>query len=307
MHTLTHTQVEQCSKEDSEHWCNSLNLQTTAPPPHKTMNIEHISSKKRRLNLRAKSQSKHPEYWIQNNLYCLTRTDSAILLSTAGWMNSSLVSAAQKLLKKIVPHQGGFQETSLGTTCGFAIEASEFTQVLHNGSDHWLTISTVGAREAEVFVFDSLYKSVSQSVKNQIAALLSTTAKSIQLNFISVQKQLGGCDCGLFALAYATSLVTGHNPARHVYAQNKMRKHLYNCLKSGEMEMFPLLKDCEQPTIACADSIDVYCTCRMPEIDGIDMVECSKCNEWYHVCCIDVPKQVMEDSCLQWFCHLCIR
>lgn len=93
---------------------------------------------------------------------------------------------------------------------------SEFIQVLHNGNKHCLTISTVGARENEVFIFDRLNESVSQSVKRHIAALLSTTAKSIRLNFISVQKQLGGCDWGLFAIAFATSLASGHIPAHYV-------------------------------------------------------------------------------------------
>ena len=55
----------------------------------------------------------------------------------------------------------------------FDIESNEFTQVLHNGHGHWMTISTVGAREAEVLVYDSLYPSVSSCVKRQVAALLN--------------------------------------------------------------------------------------------------------------------------------------
>ena len=102
--------------------------------------------------------------------------------------------------------------------------------MLHNGSDHWLTISTIGARQDEVFIFDSLYCSVSQSVKNQIAAILATTSKRIQLNFVSVQQQSGGCDCGLFTLAFATTLVSGHNPGHYVFDQRKMRKHLYKLM-----------------------------------------------------------------------------
>lgn len=50
------------------------------------------------------------------------------------------------------------------------------------------------------------------------------------------------------------------------------------------------------------DTIKVYCTCRMPEIDGIDMVQCSRCNEWYHVGCVTVPDQAMEDSGIECFC-----
>jgi len=45
-------------------------------------------------------------------------------------------------------------------------------------------------------------------VKHQIAALLATRSKTIKLSFVDVQKQSGGYDCGLFALAFAT-LVNG--------------------------------------------------------------------------------------------------
>ena len=129
--------------------------------------------------------------------------DGDLILSATGWMNSSIVSETQTLLKKMAPQLGGFQETCLGVSCGYTIETNDLVQVLHNGSDHWLTISTIGARQDEVFIFDSLYCSVSQSIKNQIAAILATTSKRIQLNFVSVQKQSGGCDCGLFTLAFA--------------------------------------------------------------------------------------------------------
>ena len=127
--------------------------------------------------------------------------------------------------------------------------------IKYNGSDHWLTISTIGARQDEVFIFDSLYCSVSQSVKNQIAAILATTSKRIQLNFVSVQKQSGGCDCGLFTLAFATTLVSGHNPGHYVFDQRKMRKHLYKCLDKGHMEMFPHKEVQSHSKIASIDYI----------------------------------------------------
>ena len=49
-------------------------------------------------------------------------------------------------------------------------------RVLHNGCGHWLTVPTVGANCAEVFVFDSLYPSTGSSVKMQISCLLHTHA-----------------------------------------------------------------------------------------------------------------------------------
>ena len=61
-----------------------------------------------------------------------------------------------------------------------------------------------------------------------------------------------------------------------------MRKHLLECLKHKKMDLFPVLKTQRvEMKIKCEDFI-VYCKCRMPEIVGVDMVQCSKCSEWFH-------------------------
>ena len=59
--------------------------------------------------------------------------------------------------------------------------------------------------------------------------------------------------------------------------------------------------------IKCEDFIEVYCKCRMPEIVGVDMVQCGKCSEWFHVHCVNVPSEVMEESNVDWFCYLCVK
>lgn len=61
-------------------------------------------------------------------------------------------------------------------------------------------------------------------MKRQIAALLAAKDESIKLNFVDVQKQSGGCDCGLFALASATALVNNVNPGNYLFDQSKMRE-----------------------------------------------------------------------------------
>ena len=68
------------------------------------------------------------------------------------------------------------QDPCCGLAYAFQIMSDEFIQVLHNG--YWLTISTIGAATDEVFVFDSMYASVSTKVKHQIAALLATQRPS---------------------------------------------------------------------------------------------------------------------------------
>ena len=169
---------------------------------------------------------------------------------------------------------------SFGNPCGmmcFQIETSEFVQILHNGHDHWITISTFGAEEGDVFVYDSLYCSVSSSVKAQIAYLLATKKEKIELKFIDVQLQSGKYDCGLFAVAFATALVHGQQPGKFMFDQQAMRKHLRLCLQNKVMPMFPIKKTRRfVAKVKSVDYIEIYCTCRMPPIPDVEMIECTK-------------------------------
>ena len=278
-----------------------LRQKVSKKPPSEPIDVES-------LQLSSKGQqAKADKTWIHTELYCLLQSDRDILLNPAAWLNDNIVSAVQKLLKQQLPVRNGFQDPCCGLTYAFEIMSDEFIQVLHNGHDHWLTISTIGAAKDEVFVFDSMYASVSTKVKHQIAALLATQTKAIKLSFVDVQKQSGGYDCGLFALAFATALVNGINPGRFLYDQRNMRKHLLECLRNKKMELFPVLKTRRaEMKIKCEDFIEVYCKCRMPEIVGVDMVQCGKCSEWFHVHCVHVPSEVMEESNVDWFCYLCV-
>ena len=48
-----------------------------------------------------------------------------------------------------------------------------------------------------------------------------------------VQQQNNLSDCGVFSIAFATSLVYGQNPMNVTYNVSQMRPHLLNCLKGG--------------------------------------------------------------------------
>ena len=74
----------------------------------------------------------------------------------------------------------------------FDVEPVEFVQILHTGSGHWITVSNIGMKHAEVKVFDSMYKHVPTMVKAQISSLLATEEPAIKMNMMDVQMQSGG-------------------------------------------------------------------------------------------------------------------
>ena len=121
----------------------------------------------------------------------------------------------------------GFQDTCLGLTMAFDIQCGEFIQILHDGHGHWLTISSIGASKevTEIFVYDSTYPSIGTYTKKLIAALVSSQEKKIVIKMMNVQLQAGGCDCGLFAIAFATGLANGIQPGECSFKLDAMRRH----------------------------------------------------------------------------------
>ena len=53
-------------------------------------------------------------------------------------------------------------------------------------------------------------------LNTQIACLLMTQAAEITVRFMNMKKQQGSYDCGIYAIAYATDLVYGQDPASSV-------------------------------------------------------------------------------------------
>ena len=59
-----------------------------------------------------------------------------------------------------------------------------------------------------------------------VADLMQTREKSLTIEFVDVQKQKGSSDCGLFALAFITSICNRQDPTELAYNQSSMRSHL---------------------------------------------------------------------------------
>ena len=198
------------------------------------------------------------------------------------WLTDTIIDAAQKLLKQEVPLQNGFQDVCCGKTCAFDIELTEFTQILHKGK-------VTGWQSA----------SVSSCVKRQITALLATKHSIITLKHMDIQMQSGTYNCGPFAIAFATALVQGEHPGKLLCNQDSMKQHLIKCLELGEITMFPVKQTrWNAGRVKSEDIIEVHCSCRMPKVPRVDMIECSSCNKWFHFpLCVSVPQKATARVC----------
>ena len=255
----------------------------------------------------AKQEYPTTKKWIKN--YGLTRRHKKILDSSTKWLDDDLINASQKILAKQFEYKfggAGFQTTLNGLCGNYTVETEEFIQILHTGSDHWLVITTIGTKHPEVLVYDSLYATVGDHVKSQIASLLCTQDHAIQLKFVNVVKQAGGFDCGVFAIAYATTLCLGESPGKYSFHQAKMRSHLKQCLENEHFTMFPTIKERRHTgnNIISQVHVPVYCSCRMPAMNP--MIRCHSCHEWFHVGpCVKVTPKQMKDRKFKWNCTAC--
>ena len=139
--------------------------------------------------------------------------------------------------------------------------------------NHWIALSTVGCQKACVRIYDcNGGKQLPKSTLKLISALLQTQEDQFAVEFIDVQMQEGSHDCGLFAVAYITSICNGQDPAVLLYKQNVFPSSASRCPKASARKNIP-----------------VYCICRHIN-DGSKMIQCDSCQQWFHVACMKIDK-----------------
>ena len=120
-------------------------------PNPEVINVESYGQKK----APCKTAQHRKQPWINNGIIKLSIADRAIIKRPTGWLTGDIINTAQATLQEQfrVP---GFQPTEYGQCCSFNVELEEFIQTVHIGSNHWLTISTIGTKHPEVYVYNCL-------------------------------------------------------------------------------------------------------------------------------------------------------
>ena len=160
-------------------------------------------------------------------------------------LSNESIDLAQQLSKKLFPIFGGLQDIALSEHYGLDVVKKDktFIQVLCNGSAHWICVFNSDRNRSEnntCFILDSLSRGkITKNVEKKIYTLLLCKEPVIKVVVNKVQQQANGVDCGVFAIAYATSLAFGENPTLCSYNVPLMRQLLVNCLEKEMMYPFP--------------------------------------------------------------------
>ena len=72
-----------------------------------------------------------------------------------------------------------------------------------------------------------------------IANLFQCNSTKLVIKVARSQKQTGGTDCGLFAIAISTAIAFGKNPGKLKLHQETLRSHLVNCFNKKLISLFP--------------------------------------------------------------------
>ena len=158
-------------------------------------------------------------------------------------------------------------------------------------------------------VYDSMCSraSVSDDILPVIAKMLFAPVPKLDITVMDVAWQTNGSDCGVLSIAYVFDLCCGHNPCSVVYDPANIRDYLAMCLKDCCVRQFPVLCNHEYaPSSKSVTSMELHCSCRIPEFDGDCMVCCDLCGTWYHTHSMDIPEEVFDDENIEWLCKNCM-
>ena len=218
------------------------------------------------------------------------------------WLTDKHIDHAQWLLSKQFPDSKGLHSVLAFESKPPKVQKGDkdFVQILHVGGNHWVTVTNIGCQENRIKVFDSLRQKLSKKEKQKLcsclAVLLNTSSSNMVIEWPSMQRQRGESDCGLFAVAVATSLLNGEDPGSKSYDQSVMRGHLAVCFHCEELAVFPAASSKCVNNDKKEETIEVFCHCRMPFKNGDFMIECSVCLEWFHRSCDKVPRTVTDKT-----------
>ena len=95
----------------------------------------------------------------------------------------------------------------------------------------------------KIKVYDFSFMSLDATTERLIHKEFHSPGLKTSINIIPSQKQQGDKDCGLFAIAHATSIPFGLDPAKHKLKQDSLQSHILKCIKEERCFLFLQVKN----------------------------------------------------------------
>ena len=183
------------------------------------------------------------DQWLHNRMYILIEQDKAILLSKDEWLNDRIMDPAQKLIYDEIGTASTFQtvlNSQKKVVKPYRAVSEEHVQLLYDGCNHWFLSFCSNGRGQ---VCDSLNTTLTRSSRKSIQSFYKHYFAGDEISFLPVQRQPDGCNCGLFATAFAAEILDGKSPSEAIFSVDEMRGHLISFLEMQKLSPFPKLSD----------------------------------------------------------------
>lgn len=203
----------------------------------------HRVAKKNVVDLTQPEESRGGATLGQEDLWVpalgLKKQEKQILENNQAWLNDVIINTCHNLLRKQFPHLNGLESPLrlAARRCTLFPLTTHCIQIHHSANSHWV-VSTV--TNGQITVYDSMLPFLSSQVANQLLHMYGNQNdghKPIRVTVTMCQTQVGESDCGVFAIAFA--LAAGVPLENVMFDQPQMRPHLYHCLQTEILAMFP--------------------------------------------------------------------
>ena len=156
-------------------------------------------------------------------------TETEPYIGETEWLSDIQINEYMSLLKKKFPLKAGFQNTLLqqikSTKYPWKHINGDFIQIFFVNTSHWICVSR---ENNSIKLYDSMNKKTSKHAVNVIARYIASKYSSIKIEVMNVQQQNNSYDCGIYALAFATTLLFGKCPTKFNYIN--IRNHFIKCM-----------------------------------------------------------------------------
>lgn len=121
----------------------------------------------------------------------LSLLHKSVLDSKDQWLDDSIITATQNLLKRRFPLIGGVQATILGENLSMESQSGEYVQILCIPINHWICVSTVSCQPSTIDVYDSLHGYLYAHTQKLVADVIQSEKKyidSVELHGCTVSR-----------------------------------------------------------------------------------------------------------------------
>ena len=142
-------------------------------------------------------------------------------------LNDMHINYSQTSLKLQFPTVDGLHSTILQSRA-LENKIEQGLQIVPCRGNHWILATNLSCDVGIRRVYDSVYSTIDQETINTQRCMFNFTRIDMEI----FQKQNGGTDYGLFAIAAGTALLYQQDVSSIVFNQEEMRSHLCCCIET---------------------------------------------------------------------------